>query len=368
MIIAGGVLGLIYFVFIIAVIFGWFKLNKNNYKKTISEPISIIVAARNEEDNIVSLLKCLQNQTYNKYEIIIIDDHSTDNTSINIKKIVAENFSHSILYYKLPDYLKGKKSALNYGISKANYSIICTTDADCTMPERWLQTMVSYLHSNASMVVGPVTFNISNKVLTNLFTLEFLSLVGTGAGTIGLNKAIFCNGANLCFRKSIFSNINDNYNSEITSGDDVFLLHSVKKQRKSIVFAKSQSAIVNTKSPITIVDFVNQRIRWASKSKHYTDADTIQVGILIFVVSVFIIMLGVLSFFDTYYINIFLYSILVKTVIDTLFFIPVLFFFNRIKLLLFVLPLQLFYVAYIFTIGIISPFSSINWKGRKYSR
>ena len=102
--------------------------------------------------------------------------------------------------------------------------------------------MINLFH----MVSGPVMF-IENNILDKIQNLEFLSLIGTGAASIGLHSPLFCNGANLAIRKTVFEKNKNKIRNEISSGDDVFLMHSVKKKsKKSIRFMKSFEAIVLT--------------------------------------------------------------------------------------------------------------------------
>ena len=102
--------------------------------------------------------------------------------------------------------------------------------------------------------------------------MEFASLIGSGAGAIGSGNAIFCNGANMAYKKEVFLEVNTYKNDNAASGDDVFLLHSIKQRYPDgIVFAKDKNAIVNTNALDTLSTFINQRKRWTAKSSSYTD-------------------------------------------------------------------------------------------------
>lgn len=358
----------IYFFTIVVFSIGWF-LNKH-VKSPIycSKKVSIIVAVRNEATTIQKLLYTLTSQSYSNFEIIIIDDHSTDHTNSIIIDFITNNRIIPILYFKLCDTEYGKKAALRLAIAKASGEIICTTDADCTPHENWVATMVSYLESGYYLVSGPVVFKKENSFLEKIFALEFLSLIGSGAGAIGVKRPIFCNGANMCYRKHDFvlqqSFAIDNY----TSGDDVFLLHTFKQGHKPICFAKSPDAIVETYAPKTIQEFFAQRLRWASKAKGYRDYDSIFVSIIVFIINCSILITGCISFFETKYFSIFLEVILIKLVIDMFILIPTCHFFKTKKLLLFALPLLIVYPLYILSVGFFSFFMPFSWKGRKYIR
>ena len=118
-----------------------------------TEKISVIVPFRNEESNLLPLLMSLEKQTDNNYEVIFIDDHSSDNGyNILLQNITKENFK----LLKLPPNNIGKKTAISYGIKHSNGEIILTIDADCIAPENWVSSMRKYFCKNTGMVLGPV--------------------------------------------------------------------------------------------------------------------------------------------------------------------------------------------------------------------
>ena len=359
---------LLFFIYIIMVflfLIGWFKNNsqidKSDYK------LSVVIAVRNEEKNILRLIKNLKSQDYDnhQYDVIIIDDHSEDNSW----KILVEQASlwSNLRVLKQDPQLSGKKMAILKGVKESNSDIILTTDADCSFNKNWLTTMSSYFkNKKINLVSGPVNYINSNSLFKKIQTLEFLSLIGSAAGAIGINKPILCNGANLAYRKKIFLEINNYESDNIVSGDDVFLLHSVKKRfPNSILFAKNQDAVVLTDAVNNISNFFNQRIRWSAKSIYYKDLDSIFVALIVFLTNLSMIILGISSCFKSEIFNRLILLFLVKNFIDFIFLIPVLLFFNRHDLIKWIFPLQFVYPFYITLISIFSNFIHFNWKGRK---
>ena len=137
--------------------------------------ISVIVAARNEEANIGNLLQALENQTYPKhlFEIIVIDDHSSDGTAD-----IALQFQHVKLLRLENDAINSyKKKAIEKGIAAASNDLIVTTDADCVPPPGWLETIASFqVLTNAGFIVAPVSFSCSPKVVEMFQAMYFLVL------------------------------------------------------------------------------------------------------------------------------------------------------------------------------------------------
>lgn len=356
----------IYSLLILSFAFGWQKIKPFNIDKSTEPiPISIVIACRNEEKTITQLLTSLIDQNYpkEKAEIIIVDDHSEDETTKIIEEFIEKN--NHIKLLKLPEGKKGKKEALNSGIQNANSNVVITTDADCTMHKNWITVFVDYyIHHTCKIISGPVVFNHKNT-FQKLQTLEFLSLVGSGAGAIGVNKPIMNNGANLLFEKSLF--LESNQHKSFISGDDIFLmLHAKRKYNNAVHFLKSKDAIVFTQPVVSLKDFINQRMRWTSKSKAYRDFDMVFTALIVSFVNAMFATLLVFSFFNKTLSVIFLLFFAIKSVIDLSILIPVSRFFNQLKLLWYFIPLQIIYPFYISFTVILGLTGKFQWKNRSF--
>ena len=161
---------------------GFAKQQKSRPGNVNSEKeISIIIPFRNEEDNILKCLISLSKQIYNKenYEVILVNDHSTDNSVSIIEKHLKEFFNIH-LYHLDKEVLK--KEALKLGLSKAKYNLIAFTDADCILPKTWLSTISKNL-KDEDMLIGPVCMNTSKKSFLSAFqSLDFMALQGVSFG------------------------------------------------------------------------------------------------------------------------------------------------------------------------------------------
>lgn len=356
-----------YILTIISFSVGWFRLNAfKTTDKKINLPISIIIACRNEEEKIASLLDAMAKQNYAKniMEVIVIDDHSEDRTP----KIIAqytENFDF-IKLFQLPGNKSGKKQAIAHGIEKSSTNIIVTTDADCEMKENWLTSLVSYYMKEKPLLIsGPVIIKNSKNIFQNLQSLEFLSLVGSGAGAMGIHKAIMNNGANLLFEKSLFSNANTFL--DLPSGDDIFLmLHAKKIDKKAVHFIKSRDAVVYTEGVKTISSFIHQRIRWTSKSKAYKDFDVIFTALIVSVTNLLLLFCLVTVFWNYSFLTLFLILFLLKSAADLSILIPTSFYFKKQNLLWFFFPLQVIYPFYLILTVLLGLTGNFQWKNRSF--
>ncbi len=348
--------------------FGWDKLNKNVVEPKFIVKVSVVVAMRNEEAEIIRLLKRFREQVYptDYLQFILVNDHSTDCTLDLLEKHKLDN----MLIVNMPEGRFGKKSAIAEAVAIASGEIIISTDADCNFTSNWIAQMVSYFSDEKiKLVSGPVDFNKKPGVFQNLQALEFASLIGSGAGAIGSDSAIFCNGANMAYRKDVFLELNDFANDKAVSGDDVFLLHSVKnKYPKGIAFAKDSGAIVSTDALESLQAFINQRKRWTAKSSSYKDRASIYASFLVLFANLLVVYLFLSSLINIDYLSYFLYYLGIKILFDFYLLYPVLNFFKRRDLIKWILPFELFYSFYIVLIVVLSFTKSFEWKGRIHKK
>ncbi len=315
--------------------------------------LSVIIPFKNEAENLPLLIKQLQNQTYptESFEIIFIDDHSTD-ASV---EIIPQQSNFSI---RTSDG-KGKKAALKTGIEKAKGEFIVTSDADCTFTPDWLLSIAEWLNnSKASMLIGPVTIKQGNSFLHDFQAIEYYALQLSGAAAANLNQPLFCSGANLIFpRQKWFETKKYVAGQNFESGDDVFLLHAFKKAGEKIDFLNNPKALVSSRPVSSWQKLIKQRMRWGGKSIAYKDAATILMAILVFLTNFFLVLLFILSPFYTSGGRIFLYSALIKITTDLLYLYSAPDFFNiKIK----AVRLFIFTIIYPFWISAIAVLGLLN--------
>lgn len=351
---------------IIIFIWGWEKIPRYYHRDFDDFSfISVIIPARNEEINITNILNDLLKQDFptNQYEVIMVNDHSSDNTSNIMQEWSSINENYK--YISLENNEHGKKAAIRKAVEYANGSLIMTSDADCRIPKSWIKIFQSrFKQSQSKIISGPVMLKYSDSIFSKMQALEFLSLTGSGAGSIGAGFPIMCFGANLAFEKAVYMEAFDNKYFKYASGDDIQLMLSTKKKyQDSIEYLKCYDAVIYTKPVISISEFFTQRKRWTSKSRGYKDKD-----IIISAIVVFLINLGLLAsfgaiFFSHYYLFLFLF--IIKSIPDYILLQKICVLYQCPKLLRVFLPLQVIYPLYITITAIAGNISKFNWKGRR---
>ncbi|MCX6253349.1 MAG: glycosyltransferase [Bacteroidia bacterium] len=324
--------------------------------------VSVVVACRNEQGNLPFLLKCIAGQDYPKglFEIVIVDDNSIDKTYE-----IASGFSGNINIIAVNNKGKGKKQAIRTGIIASSGKLIITTDADCRMGKRWIKTIAAFFEKcRPNMIICPVRIEPGTGFFERFQELEFLSLQGITAGSAISGEGTMCNGANLAFTRETYLDHIDNLHSEIASGDDVFLLHSLKKQIQSkILWLESADSLVTAASSPTFGSFLKQRRRWISKGKAYNDGFTILLGIVTFVTIILEVSILVAGFINPAFILVFLTIFLLKSVPDFLILLNTTGRYGRKNLMNWFLPVQIIYPFYVLSVLF---FSLISHKKPEY--
>jgi cellulose synthase/poly-beta-1,6-N-acetylglucosamine synthase-like glycosyltransferase len=347
--------------------------------------ISVIIPARNEEQNIKACLDSLLEQSYPKYlfEVLVVDDHSNDTTAAivlnyrqqNIKLITLKEF---VATNQINSY---KKKAIEIAIHQSTGDLMVTTDADCIVPPNWLQSIAAfYEEKKPEFIVMPVSINCSNRFIEIFQALDFMTLQGITGASVHKKFHSMCNGANLAYTKTVFNKVNgftgiDN----IASGDDMLLMHKIYKQNPAaVLFLKSKEVIVQTQPVKNLKEFFNQRIRWASKADKYDDKRIFWVLLVVYLFNLLLLVLPIIVLFKKLQLNFQLYPLalvftpfefwlfilLIKTITELFFLLPVAKFFNKQRLLWLFPTMQPFHILYTVVAGWLGKFGSYKWKGR----
>lgn len=357
---------LIYLGVILAFYIGLIKVFAQKPKQNVQLfSISVIVAFKDEASNLSLLLEAIIDQSFPKdrFELILVNDHSTDE-SLSIVDQYCSILSNLRLV-NLPDSKSGKKAAIAFGIESAKNPLIAITDADCKPSKRWLEEISLEAGNDSILILGSVVMVPINSFAQKLQSLEYSSLMATLVGSCGIGHPIIASSANISFRNDFLNVSEKTLNPAISSGDDMFILHHAKRIMKgNISFLNSREAIVQTATASTLSNALDQRKRWASKSIHYNDLETIVVGFVILLFNLLIVSMLISSFFNLTFLFYSLVLYLVKSFIDFILVSRYLKFTQQAELLKVFLPLQLvypFYIVYTFFSGVLTKRS---WKGR----
>jgi poly-beta-1,6-N-acetyl-D-glucosamine synthase len=350
-----------YCILLILLYIGWRRAVRIEAPKGTSQRlISVVIPVRNEQHNIQNLLDSLRKQSYKDFEVVVVNDHSTDQTETLLNNCEAPWLT------VIPNAGQGKKAAITSGVIVAKGDIIATTDGDCIVPLNWLRKInEAFQNDNTVFVFGAVAFADRKTFFSDLQSIEFSSLIGSAASSAFLGLPTMCNGANLAYRRRTFMEVGGyEANQHIASGDDEFLMRKIyAKYPMGVQFISDKNSTVVTSPQPSLQSFFRQRIRWAAKWRFNTSVYTQLLAFLIFAVNVMVIVAVIHLAISFSWMMIGL--LFAKLFLEAVFLRDVCRFLNQRWNWLAFTVLQVAYPFYVIITAISSLFISISWKGRK---
>jgi cellulose synthase/poly-beta-1,6-N-acetylglucosamine synthase-like glycosyltransferase len=345
-------------VFIIGASKKFSKLNEENLPSA-----AVIVAARNEEENILRCLKSLDNIIYdeNKLEIIIVDDNSTDGTGKIIDEFILNKPKFKkIIAEKESGMLKGKTNALANAVNISRGEVILTTDADCEVNPLWVKTVTSYHRENIAAVNGFST-QIAYNGFSGMQAIDFIYLLTVASGAANLNKPVSCIGNNMSYRKSAYIETGGYENLPFSVTEDFNLLNAVHKLGKyKIIFPLDKDSLIISKPCKNFKSLFEQKKRWAAGGLKAPLRGKFIMG-WAFAANLLIVLTPLFFTAGCLYLTFF------KLAVDYF----VLYFVHKqlgiAKNLRYFLNFEIYYILYVILLPfIITLNGKINWKGREY--
>ncbi|MBT6870344.1 MAG: glycosyltransferase [Candidatus Marinimicrobia bacterium] len=371
---------MIYFLFIlISLIYAGFILWLTDGISNLSSPTeneyiypetTVIVSARNEENNISNLVNALVNQSYPKelLQLIIINDRSTDQTAEILTNYEREIDNLTIVtIQETPAGWAPKKWALNTAINTVTTEIILQTDADCIPHNDWVKCMVQpFSSSEVGFVSGPAPLTNKSTLIDSLYELDSLAQDAFSAGGFSQGMVFSCTGRNIGYSKQAFDDVSGYENvSHFISGDDDLLLHKITGDPSyKAQFVLSKESVVESPPPSSLEQFIHQRLRFASKGFSYYNIKTsasLRVVLPFLYVTNLVALLSLFNFTETSHFY-WMWPWIIKTMVDGI--ITYVFYHSigRKWSLGTMTLLSLIHPLYIVTFGILGPFSTFEWK------
>lgn len=332
--------------------------------------VSVVVAARNEEECIDDCLSGILSQHYPAHllEVVVVNDGSEDNTAAKtaqwqqkdnrVKLVQLPPVHHSQAY---------KKRAIELGITRSSGELVVCTDADCTHPPNWIATLVHrYEKGETRFIAAPVMFHTRPTFLSVFQTLDFLSLQGITGASVSQNFHSMCNGANIAYSRKAFEEVNGFAGIDrLPSGDDMLLMYKMARRYPAqTTWLKSGPATVLTRECYSWREFFQQRIRWASKAAFYQDNNIFAVLLLVYLLNVCLLLMPLAALAGWVMWRYWISLLLIKTVAEAWFLWPVSRFFGKTGWMAWFPFFQIPHLAYTVLAGTLGRFGSYQWKGR----
>lgn len=330
--------------------------------------VSVIVAARNESPHIDACLTSLLNQDYprTRYEVILVDDHSEDDTLQRARR----HEDPRLRVLSLAEEMTGKQRALDYGIEQSHGEIVASTDADCVVPKTWLRRLIEHFDEKTGVVVGFSTLDAPDdgaSLFVKVQSLELLGLFAAFGGALGWNLAVACTGNNLAYRRAVYQEFGGFAKRGFTVAEDNMFLQWVNRNTSwRIVVAMGREVTVRTHPMRTLRLFLRQRLRWASNSLEIRFGATwfavVAYGANAFVSVTFLLGLwGWVSFLWA------VFLVILKALPEALLLWQGTALFERQDLRRYAALVGFFHTFYVLLVGMAGLLGRVVWKERKYT-
>ena len=336
--------------------------------------LAIVVACKNEEDNLPLLFNSIERQHSMPKEIIFVDDNSTDNTFAILLDFAKK--LPNVIVLQSPG--NGKKAALIEGVKHCTAKYVLFTDADCILPDEYCLNAKIFLTTHSvDMLLGGVKLHylssnfagdfsvktdISDFALNPFKAFEILdlgSLQAVSAGSAMMGCPIMCNGANMIVRRDIYLEHISGIRTDIPSGDDMFMLHNIKASNGKIFYLFRPELIISTRGNDNPLSFFTQRKRWIGKLPAYTDKFTVATATITAVTNIMLTALYITTIFNSGFLLMAAMAYIIKLIVDCIAIIPYLKTINKRNLLYYMPLMSIFYPFYVTFTGIVSVISFV---------
>jgi glycosyltransferase involved in cell wall biosynthesis len=258
--------------------------DKSKAPPQVPRPVSIIVCAHDEEENIKELVPLLLQQDHPQYEVIVVEDRCNDSTFDYLLQATKEHKQLKMVRVAhKPEHINGKKFALTLGIKAAKYDWVLLTDADCRPTSRqWAKRMTENYQNDTKMALGFSPYLKSSGLLNDFIRFEsfltgiqFMGLARLGRPYMGI-------GRNLAYEKTLFlDNKGFNDHLSVTGGDDDLFVNQ-HATKKNTVVKMGEESLTFSKPKTTWTDFYYQKLRHLSVGGNYKFFDKLILGLFAF--------------------------------------------------------------------------------------
>ncbi|HXF99802.1 MAG TPA: glycosyltransferase [Bacteroidota bacterium] len=328
--------------------------------------MSVVIAARNEEQNIRTCLESVARLTYPKeeLEVVIVNDRSTDGTEAIIREF-TERYDFMKLVNAVPDHggkLLGKANAVAQGITHTTGEILMFTDADCVVPERWVEETVKYYDRPEVGAVAGFTQLQARNFFQKIQALDWFVLFSIAAATTRLRFPVTAVGNNLSVRRTAYDAVGGYAGIPFSVTEDYALFHAITKKGGYLAKFPIDAATLVTSQPCsTLTELFNQKKRWFTGG-----ADMEWKSLALFGVGYVFKALLVASLFTGAFVA-FAVGFCLKTAVDCTLVLPALKRFGRIRQAAYFIPFEVYYTIYVLMFPpLVIAHPNVRWKERVF--
>jgi cellulose synthase/poly-beta-1,6-N-acetylglucosamine synthase-like glycosyltransferase len=339
------------------------QFGRDHVSSGITPLVSVVVAARNEEHHLSDCLRSILDQTYplDRFEVIIVDDNSTDRTAAICAEFVSGNSNVLSIRATEDHVLKGKTNALAQAIDRARGEVILITDADCVVPPTWIEQTAARYGSGVGLV-GGLTLQDAHNPFEGMQSLDWAYILGIAASTAALGTPLGSIGNNLSFRKDAYDSVGGYRNLKFSVTEDYTLVQAIIKTRRwDFLYPIDEKLLVRSRPCPSFDALLKQKHRWGRGG-----LDMKLAGFLI-MASSYVMHAFLLWHAIWFSLAATIAALMAKFIADYFFLHKILSRANKVSELKYFYWFQLYYGIYVLALPFIVFFGGkVNWKGRSY--
>ena len=244
-----------------------FKISRLKISTKDNGPISLIICAKNEEVNLKKNLEKVLNQDFKEFEVIVVDDQSTDSTNY-LLNFLSKKYSNLkvVTLNKNVNSRIGKKFALSIGIKTAKFDNLVLTDADCIPNSRKWLSLISSGFDNHDIVLGYSNYKKESGLLNKLVRFDTYLIASSYFTACQIGIPYMGVGRNLAYKKDLFFKNKGfaNHINLISGDDDLFIQEVASKENTTI--------LLDSDSHTSSLAEKNWKDWFSQKRRHYSTA------------------------------------------------------------------------------------------------
>lgn len=258
------------------------KIKKGDVPHTVEQPpVSVIICARNEGDNLHRFLPLVLEQNYEDYEVIVVNDGSCDDTEDIIKDL--QKIYHNLYITNIPQetrIISHKKLAITVGVKAAKNEILLFTDADCRpLTPNWITSIVRNFNDQTEFVLGHGNYYREHGFISKMVSYDTLTIAMQYMGFAQLGYPYMGVGRNMAYRKSTFFNHKGFAGFlHVASGDDDLLINAFGKKHNTRIEPSLEAETLSLPKT-TFRDWYYQKLRHLSTVDVYQSSSKMWIGL-----------------------------------------------------------------------------------------
>ncbi len=239
--------------------------------------VSVIVVAKDEEQNLAPLLDSLDSQSFQDFEIVLVSDRSQDET-LEIMKAYAKKHVSRVKVLENredPRDFGPKQFVLDIAVTASSGEILVFTDADCTVPRTWVENLLPYfLDPKVGLVFGQISLKQEKGFFKRFQAFDQPLIHQYNSASAGLGMPGSCFGNNLVARRAVIDQIGGFRNLGYTLTEDAALATAAGKNKWGVRVSTRTDTMIQTVVQDSWWDFINQHLRWNGGAFYHEDFAT----------------------------------------------------------------------------------------------